>query len=349
MTEKEFHNRVTWMTFLLSVTVVLVHSYNIDLLMDTAVQTGAAGAVARFETLVSAALPAPAVTGFFLVSAFLFFRNVSGENLLQKMTRRVGSVLIPYIVWTTLYYMVFVIGGNSPLLRGFLGRESVAFSLPGLAEAIINYSYNPVLWYLKQLIILIAGAPVIYLVVSGILRGGVYLLVLLWVASRGTIIPILNLDALFYYSLGAYVALHGKYLVEGRLGGEKSGLPCKTVVAAAGVIVSILLYRGAGRYGSILMQILYAVAAPVTLWYALPARLPEAKPYMKFSLFLYCFHFLPVRGLNKIAGLLLPHNAFSAAAVYVLMPAACVLLAWGLSSFMKRKIPPLWKLLSGGR
>ena len=115
------------------------------------------------------------------------------------MLRRVKSVLIPYIIWNFLYYMGYVCLRRIPALTAIVGEGEIPFSMPVLADAIINFTYNPVFWYLYQLIILIALAPVIYLVLRD-RRLGAGALVLLAVAIACYAgIPWLNLDALFYY------------------------------------------------------------------------------------------------------------------------------------------------------
>lgn len=362
MTEAQFRNKVIWMTFILSILVVMIHGYNIDLFMSAGMGVGFSLAVDRLESLVSAAIPTVAVPGFFMVSAYLFYRDADWQKIPGKMVRRVGSVLVPYIAWNTLYYAAFSFAGQFPSLWGIIGREQVAFTMEGWADAILNFTYNPILWYLKQLIILIAIAPLIYAVMSKLWLGGAAIAVMLFVISRGIITPILNLDALLYYSMGAYLAMHGQKLVE--RGGGKEGADRqirgyghgggmrkwqKVAGALTGLFICICLYRGSIRYASVLMTVLYGLFSPMVIWWTLPAALPAAKPYMKMGLFLYSFHFVPVRGINKVGSLLLPHNAVSALILYLTLPVAVVAVTWMLAVFLKKRIPPLWKLLSGGR
>ena len=116
------------------------------------------------------------------------------------------------------------------------------------------------------------------------------------------------------------------------------------------VLLCILMFRTTHRYANFLTAVLYGLLAPVTIWIAVPSgRLPAPAPWMKESFFLYAFHFLIVRTINKAASLVLPHTAGVALILYFAVAAAAVLLSWGTSEFLKRKIPPLWKLLSGGR
>lgn len=346
MTEIQFRNKVVWMTFILGILVVMIHGYNIDLFIAAGTGGGLAVFVNRLESLVSAAFPTVAVPGFFIVSAYLFYRDAAWHKIQGKMLRRTGSVLVPYIAWNTLYYAAFSLAGMFPALWGIIGREYVSFTLGGWADAILNFTYNPILWYLKQLIILIALAPLIYAVMSRLWLGIVTMLVLLMIISRGIIMPILNLDALLYYSMGAVLAMHGRKLVERKH--ERTGWQ-KCLGILGGFLVCVFLYKGSIKYASILMTVLYALVSPMVIWWALPGQLPEAKAFMKFSLFLYSFHFVPVRVINKLGSLILPHNAGMALLLYLILPAAVVVITWGTAVFLKKRIPPLWKLLSGGR
>ena len=161
LSEAEFRNKITWMTFILSCLVVMIHSYNADLFINGEGTGVFAESVKQVQALVSLAVPSIAVPGFFIISSYLFFRDVSWGEIPDKMTRRVRSVLIPYIVWNTLYYFLFIVVSRIPVLSSVAGKGMVVFSLENLADAIINYTYNPVLWYMQQLILLIALAPAV--------------------------------------------------------------------------------------------------------------------------------------------------------------------------------------------
>ena len=350
LSEAEFRNKITWMTFILSCLVVMIHSYNADLFINGEGTGVFAESVKQVQALVSLAVPSIAVPGFFIISSYLFFRDVSWGEIPDKMTRRVRSVLIPYIVWNTLYYFLFIVVSRIPVLSSVAGKGMVVFSLENLADAIINYTYNPVLWYMQQLILLIALAQAVYAVMSNLWAGGAAIAVLLYFLGKATVIPVLNLDALLYFSSGAYLALHGRRLAEKRGGDNAVSRLLKWAVVLACVLLCIMMFRTTHRYANFLTAVLYGLLAPVTIWIALPSgRLPAPAPWMKESFFLYAFHFLIVRTINKAASLVLPHTAGVALILYFAVAAAAVLLSWGTSEFLKRKIPPLWKLLSGGR
>lgn len=368
MTEAEFRNKITWMTFFFSVLVVMIHGNNIDLFVSAG-EAGSLSAAARsLEGFISDAMPTVAVPGFFMVSAYLFCRNLTWKKVPEKMLRRVGSVLVPYIVWNSLYYFAMAAAGAVPGLRELAGKETVAFSVENWADAILNFTYNPVLWYMQQLIILIALAPLIYALMSRLYIGAASLLLLLFVISKGVLIPILNLDALLYYSVGAWLALHARGVVE-RSDKDKRGKAAerrettehketsgvmRRVLRGSSIFLSILLcaalYIGSRRYYSVLATVLYGICSPMAVWNALPSgHLPEAKNWMKYNFFLYAYHFLLVRGINKVGAVLLPPGAGTALAIYLCLPVLAVLINWMTAEGLKRYLPGLWRLLNGGR
>ena len=98
MEEKAFREHVSWVMFLLSILVIWAHSYNAELFSGGApVTEGIWLTVHRIQDFLSAALGLTAVPGFFMLSAYLFFRSFSWEKLPAKWKSRVRSVAVPYL------------------------------------------------------------------------------------------------------------------------------------------------------------------------------------------------------------------------------------------------------------
>ncbi len=64
LSEAEFRNKITWMTFILSCLVVMIHSYNADLFINGEGTGVFAESVKQVQALVSLAVPSIAVPGF---------------------------------------------------------------------------------------------------------------------------------------------------------------------------------------------------------------------------------------------------------------------------------------------
>lgn len=342
MSEAKFRKKVTGITFIFSMLVVFIHGYNVPLFLELTGGEGLGKAVACLEMFMAEVLGPVAVPGFFMLSSYLFFRNFTWNQLERKWISRIKSVLVPYIVWNALYYFGYVIFRRMPGLEGIVGEGTVPLGLHELVDGIVNFTYNPVFWYLYQLIFLIALAPAIYCIVYNKYLGLVALIAI------GTAIHFridfhhLNMDALFYYLSAAFVGIHGKRWV------EETG--CKKYSGLALLGSGVLCFLISVKCQLVLFTVLYRLVMPAAIWLLLDGIADmEIRPWMNNGFFLYAFHFIVVRALNKGLAMILPHTPLTAFFVYLAVPAVTVFIAWMVGGFLRKKMPPLWTVLSGGR
>lgn len=341
MKENQFRNKVYWFTFAFSILVVWVHAYNSELFLG---RTAEEALIYAIEHGIGDTIAQIAVPGFFMISAYLFYRNFTWEKLWPKWNSRIRSILIPFITWNTLYYLGYVTASRLPFVTDVVGKGVVPFGLFPAVDAILHYTYNYVFWYLYQLIILIALAPIIYPVIRRKYLGAILMVLMAIGVYCQFALPHLNLDALLYYCAGTYAAIHLKYHVESW---EK-----KTAVMGFVLLTGVTMYRFApGIIGdSTMAVVLFRLMVPVALWMITdPCRLPEAKPWMKYNFFLYATHFALVRLINKTAALLLPVTLYLPLALYVLMPVLVLVISYPVGAFLRRYLPGVWRLLNGGR
>lgn len=341
MKEQQFRNKVTWFTFGFSLFVVWVHSYNAELYLG---KTAGMETVYRIQHLIGDGIGQVAVPGFFMISAYLFYRNFTWEKLMGKWNSRIKSVLVPFIVWNFIYYLGYVIGSRLPWMTDVVGKGVIPFNLPSAVDAVINYTYNYVFWYLYQLILLVLLAPVIY----GALRNlvvGIGFQVLIWVLlGVGFQFPRLNLDALAYYSLAAFLAIHGRRIVEAAWNGRRG------IVGAGMVAGSVLAFWYGLREAAPVCFVLSRVLAVAGLWLCVPEWVTvEPKQFMKNNFFLYATHFAFVRFINKAGTEVLPAVPAVPMALYLGMPVLVLMISSVLGCVMRRWAPWSWELLNGGR
>ena len=110
MSESQFRSKIYWVTFCFSIFVIWVHSTNWELFLGQHGMETEAEAVRRVEYFFGERLGQMAVPGFFLVSAYLFYRNFTMDRLLSKWKSRIFSVALPYVLWNLLYHGGYVLG-----------------------------------------------------------------------------------------------------------------------------------------------------------------------------------------------------------------------------------------------
>lgn len=103
---------------------------------------------------------APATVPIFLMlSGFLFFLTAdSMRSVAQKMKRRIFTVLIPFLAWSTAYYVLF---NAKASLLGSTEMEA-DWSPLGILKGIVFYKYAYAMWFMFILIGLVILSPVIY-------------------------------------------------------------------------------------------------------------------------------------------------------------------------------------------
>lgn len=345
----DFRNRIHWFTFILSLLVVWVHSYNAELFLGA---WGGLSMAGRFQQLLGEGLGQIAVPGFFMVSAYLFYRGFSMKDLLRKWRSRAGSVLVPYLLWNLLYYGAYVIVSRLPFLTPVIGKAPVPVTADHLCQAVVHYGYNPVFWYLYQLLLLILLSPVIYWIFKSTRRGAAALALMAAGLWWNRDLPVLNLDALFYYSAAAYCGLHRESwgaAAEQCLPLKR--LPAELAVLAAGYSLLILLGQPGGfLYGRALSIVLLRFWGVWTAWRLLGALpLGPAREWMKNSFFLYAIHFGLVRLINKSGALVLAGSSLAAMSLFLIMPVLITAAAAWLKKGICLVWPGLYRVLSGGR
>ena len=175
--------------------------------------------------LFSSVIGGVAVPVFFLVSGYLFFRNCefSKTAYKAKLKRRLHTLLIPFLLWNSLYLIVRLI----PLLIPAFAKISLC-EFPGdinfmsLLSAFWNFNESgfPIvvpLWFLKDLIVMSILSPLVYYFVRYTKLYGLTALLLVWIsgvmAPAMSRIP-LDMNSVFFFTAGAYFGIRRVNIVE---------------------------------------------------------------------------------------------------------------------------------------
>ncbi len=347
-----FNIRISLYGFILTAAVIWIHAVEPGFVQGS-LPLSDYSALRTAEELLGNVLGQLAVPGFFCMSGYLFFRSCSSDMSMadaflffrDKLTKRVYSLVLPYVLWNFIYYIIYLLAG-----RAVIGISE-------LLDALINYAYNPVFWYLHELILIMVITPVIYVLLRNKSATVPVLAAIYALAVFYERVPIhyVNEDALLYFCTGAAAALHLKSYEQrlecvGRLGAACFLIfvictELKAAVTGYGYMAAIIGGRLAG---------LIAVFATVSVSVRREQRLPS---FTEYNFFIYALHYLEIRLFQtifnvislKTSGLGLFDNDMMAAAVYIFMPLMCIVLAVLIGHILKKMPPAVYALLTGGR
>lgn len=338
MREQTFRKKVYIFSTILSILVIWVHSVNIKLFFP--LEHPHWIDALQHHTI---ALGQIAVPGFFMLSAYLLFRNLNSYNLHQKLQRRFTSLVLPYFVWNTIYYAAYFFASKIPYLRHIIGKDIIAFGWSDMLEAIFLYKYNFVFWFVFQLILLICLTPVFYEFFQRQSYGFVFLLLCLLYLYFDVRIFFLNADALFYFALGAFLSGFHQNIVESDFTLRRF---CIGISLAA---LSFILHTLYLKYGSPILAVITRSLGVTALWLCVWVPSKELSLVYRISFFVYAIHFLIVRWINKFFAYYFPNHALLSIGLFLFLPFLILLLSDCIVHILKKIAPWLYRILSGNR
>lgn len=331
---KEFSRKISVLSFVSSILVVLIHA-NTEFEYKMSDSWG--GGIADF---LSCNLALFAVPFFFLVSGF-FFGNAG--NYAEALKKRFWSVLIPYLLWNTIYALfIFFIGTFVIRLNT---RVDVSFG--SFVGCIFLGNHNLVSWFLRSLIAYSILTPVLLVLLKNKFVGAVCVAAVFAVSVSpwGGILElkIANMYFSFFYMLGFYMGLHyGEFFMN---------LKCsrvKFVVCALLFALSQFVYFS-GICKEEPWSFIHRCLLVFSLFFLIDYVKVCVRPFMGYTFFIFMAHVLLLESLQKVFFILLPKTEVFGLLNYIGCSSITVCLLIFIADFADRKGIKLYYLLNGSR
>lgn len=290
-----------------------------------------------------------AVPLFFTISGYLFFMKVEKgiNSIFTKMKKRVRTLLIPYVVAALFFPLFFlliqIIPGTDKFING-----GVDFSGKSIWEIIVSVFFDngggsPMafqLWFLRDLIMIVAISPIIYFVSKYIHP---IIIIVILIALSVTFFEIRFFYSLFWFVLGSLFLdkfpkvswwIHFAFLalclielfVEGPLWNY-----FKIPIVAVGLVSIWNLYD-------------VIVGGNFSL-----KNYPKLTLFCGFTFFIYLFHEPVLNIIRKVLVIPFGHNSFSFAFSYLLSPWVFVSIAIPVGIMLKKYLPCVYSFCTGNR
>ncbi|MBE6282257.1 MAG: acyltransferase [Bacteroides sp.] len=161
---------------------------------------------------------------FFFISGYLFFQKYSPSLhcYIEKNKRRIKTLLIPYIIWNTIFIFTYWILQNIDSINTYFSGANMAINDYKLVNYFRAYwdSSNwdkgngvPILqpyWYIRNLIILCIISPIIAILIKYLKWITFIIPLLFWIFSLHLA---LIYSSLTFFILGAILAIHNTNII----------------------------------------------------------------------------------------------------------------------------------------
>jgi surface polysaccharide O-acyltransferase-like enzyme len=360
MLSADVSDRMRALRFPLIVGVVFVHAYRIRIEASHSVSSShfaGANAAEFTRNVVSQGLAQLAVPFFFLLSGILFFHNYRGTfaDYKSKLSRRVHTILVPFLLWNAATVCVFALGESLPATRGFfdysLWPPVRSFRALDYANALFGlttkYPMCFQFWFLRDLMVLQVVTPWLYPVLRRN-RYAVPLLVLAtaaWFSGRW---PLLwpSDEATVFYLAGAYLGVAGFDLAALDRWHRFYSVLFLLLLAVASAPPTVVV-------DDVLHKALILCGIPTVWWYTKVALRHTGTRAWLFrlsasSFLVYAAHEPPLTILRKLMDKWAPpHNSLSEIGWYFAIPCVIIVALVLLSSLLNRRAPALMSLVTG--
>ena len=343
--EKQFRNKITYFSFWLSFFVIGIHTYNVQIYGLSEKTDLLSKFVLKWEQLIRS-LSNVCVPFFFLISGYLFFRTFEWSKLFDKYKSRFRTIVVPYIIWCSVYYLYYCILSRIAGISDFINSgSSIDFTVRTWGDWLWNQSYYT-LWFLKELIVMIICTPIIYLVLRNYKHIPVGSIVVCFALLKagGILNPEkLELGASVFYLLGAFIGINYKNAPLKK----NSKLTMIARITFVGIVIWQLLTISNVEVANIFMCLLLCVS----LWWSFDgfSYQEKLKWWYGISFFVYCIHDIFLEGFEKIFLLLFGTNSIFAILDYAFMPIFVMIICVFTAAILRKYFSTLWRILIGGR
>ncbi|NQT41244.1 MAG: acyltransferase [Planctomycetes bacterium] len=308
---------------------------------------------------VSPGLTDIAVPAFFVLSGFLFFHGLepTGAEYLGKYRRRLGSLLLPYLLWSGAYLLAYGLLQTVPFTaRYFSGDPQFIVWQFDTWQVAKHWLLVPIpvqFWFLRDLILLVVVSPLIGYFLR---RWGIWAILPLGAMWGMGMCPghtrsVITVIAPLFFFLGSYLALQRSSVIEKEITRKRLLL----LAWLCAVAIRAYLTTEHGPFTQPLGKLGVALGIPA-IWcnYDLVQRLFESRFGLfvsHFTFFIYAGHQPLLKIIEKLARSgSLPCEPTTLPAFF-LGPLLAVMICVLVAAFMSRNrlLRPIYTVLIGGR
>ena len=298
-----------------------------------------------------------AVPLFYVISGYLFFLKVPEgmKSIYGKMRKRVGTLVVPYIIGCLFFVGFGVLMAVLPGVSKYMNSSVMPLFSKPMGEILRSIFYDAgngapcafQLWFLRDLILIVATSPLWYLCLKYLKWGFVAVVFVLTYFD----VPHVPFYPLFWFVLGGQ-------LTKAKI--EMGGVSGKIKVAIFGLflIISIVQLLSPDMLEWNLLRIPIILLGIVGAWGLYDAVVGKKFSLLQhqwlttacqFTFFIYIFHEPTLNIVRKLIVVVLGKNEFGYMASYLISPWIFTVCAVFTGLLFRKYLPRVYDVCTGGR
>ena len=311
------------------------------------------------QTIISKSIGRCAVPLFYVISGYLFFLKVPEgmTSIYGKMKKRVRTLVVPYIIGCLFFVGFGVLMAVLPGVSKYMNSSVTPLFTKPLGEILRSIFYDAgngspcafQLWFLRDLILIVATSPLWYLCLKHLKWGFV---------AAVFVLTYLDVPHVPFYSLFWFVL--GGQLTKVRIESEwKDGIRTAELLALClFLVLSILQLVFSDIVDWSLLRIPVILLGIIGAWGLYDAvvgknfNLSQHRWLVtacQFTFFIYIFHEPTLNIVRKLIVVVLGKNEFGYLTSYLISPWIFTVCAVFIGLLFRKYLPKMYNVCTGGR
>lgn len=346
---KYFWKKKTIVTYWLSVFVFLIH---ISSFANYNSEGGFIAGLNDFvELLFKNVFTIFSVPLFFIISGVLFYRNYDKTMYLEKLKSRIKTLVIPFLIWNTIWMLFEIFTSYTFLSSYFIGREKYVLTIQNILNSIFHYGSNGPFWFVFELFFFIIITPIIDKITNNKYIGLFVALIILLLAEFDIGLPhplFYSKEALSHYIIGSVI---GKHYFEKFKNKSSSKEQLVSVVFTIFFSVYYFVCLSLNIEQPMFLKNFLIVFLSITFWNLMDLFVDKMKEYnfYSYSFAVFAMHINVSAVISKLLYMILPKTQYMVLPNFILTLIITLSLINLFCTILKSFLPKFYSLLMGSR
>jgi len=352
--DNEESQRITVIRAIALIMVVYLHQYVGEIAFaDQTVSIARPFALESLQYVISRIITYVAVPVFYLNSSVLLYSKEFTWK--ENMRKKCKTLILPYILWITVYILIYYIGQHISFTMHFFantGRDVAKFDLIDYIGAYCGFVGNGLfvnaLWFMRDLILLNIMAPTIKKAIDRYPTLIFLITLTYWIINKTIFF---NNESICFFVWGYYVVKAGKHMHDV----DKLPIGQVGVSYAIMTILQYYFHMTDNKMESVLesLSVIVGIILLILLSKYLVINSNRIKSVLKvvasYSFFIYVSHDMVQIVYKKLFAHFFNQSVIIQLMEYIIIPILTITTCIVFALLLKKLLPKLFVVLSGGR